>query len=66
MNENQIKGTAKDITGKVQRKVGEMTDNGTEEAKGAARQVEGKIQKGVGDAQQSAENTRNNPDRQSR
>ena len=54
MNSNQIKGAVKDAAGKVQRKVGEATGNGTQEVKGAARQVEGKVQKAVGDVQEGA------------
>jgi uncharacterized protein YjbJ (UPF0337 family) len=47
MNRDQVKGTAKNVAGKVQRKVGELTGNKTQQAKGAAKQVEGKVQKGV-------------------
>lgn len=53
MNSNQIKGAVKDAAGKVQRKVGEATGNGTQEAKGAARQVAGKTQKAAGDVQEA-------------
>jgi uncharacterized protein YjbJ (UPF0337 family) len=53
MNKNQVEGTAKDVAGKVQRKVGEITGNTTQQVKGATKQVEGKIQKGVGNAQQA-------------
>jgi uncharacterized protein YjbJ (UPF0337 family) len=49
MNKDHIKGEAKDIAGKVQEKVGEMTNNQTQQAKGLAKQAEGKVQKGVGD-----------------
>ena len=56
MNRDQVKGKAKDIAGKVQRKVGEATGNVEQQVKGGARQVEGKLQKGAGDAQQAAEN----------
>lgn len=56
MNRDQIKGTAKDIAGKVQRKVGEATGNAEQQVKGGAKQVEGKLQKGAGDVQQAAEN----------
>jgi uncharacterized protein YjbJ (UPF0337 family) len=55
MNENQIKGTAKDVAGKVQRKVGEITGSTSQQVKGAAKQVEGKLQKGVGNAQQAGD-----------
>jgi uncharacterized protein YjbJ (UPF0337 family) len=55
MNRDQVKGTAKDIAGKVQRKVGEMTGNTGQQVKGGAKQVEGKVQRGVGDAEQAAD-----------
>jgi len=53
MNRNQVKGDIKDAAGQVQRKIGELTGNRTQQAKGAAKQLEGKIQKGVGDVEQS-------------
>lgn len=56
MNRDQVKGTAKDIAGKVQRKVGEATGNTSQQVKGGAKQVEGKVQKGAGDLQQAADN----------
>jgi len=48
MNRDQVKGAAKEVAGKVQQKVGEVTGNRPQQAKGAAKQVEGKVQKGVG------------------
>ena len=53
MNRDQVQGTAKDVVGKLQRKVGELTGNKTEQVKGAAKQVEGKLQKGAGDVEQA-------------
>lgn len=53
MNKNQVKGEAKDIAGKVQETVGEITGSATQQVKGMAKQVEGKVQKGVGDAQEA-------------
>ena len=50
MNRDQVKGKAKDIAGKVQRKIGEATGSTSQQVKGATKQVEGKVQKGVGDA----------------
>jgi uncharacterized protein YjbJ (UPF0337 family) len=50
MNTDQIKGKAKDVAGKVQQKVGEVTGSASQQVKGVAKQVEGKVQKGVGDA----------------
>jgi uncharacterized protein YjbJ (UPF0337 family) len=53
MNRNQVKGAAKDVAGKVQRKVGELTGSENQQAKGTAKQVEGKVQKGVGNVEQA-------------
>ena len=53
MNRNQVKGAAKDVAGKVQRKVGELTGNENQQAKGTAKQVEGKVHKGVGNVEQA-------------
>ena len=57
MNKDQIKGTAKDIAGKVQQKVGEVTGSTSQQVKGVAKQVEGKIQQGVGDVKEAAKDT---------
>ena len=52
MNKDQVKGTAKDVAGKVQEGVGKAFDNKEQEAKGLGKQVEGKVQKGVGDVKE--------------
>ena len=57
MNRDQVKGTAKDIAGKVQQKVGEVTGNTSQQVKGVGKQIEGKIQKGIGDVEQAAKDT---------
>jgi uncharacterized protein YjbJ (UPF0337 family) len=54
MNSNQAKGTAKDIAGKIQQKVGEATGSTSQQVKGVGKQVEGKIQKGVGNVEEAA------------
>ena len=53
MNKDQVKGTAKDIGGKVQEKAGELTGSETQQVKGLKNQVEGKVQKGVGDVKEA-------------
>lgn len=53
MNKDQIKGAAKEIAGKAQRKLGDAVDSPTEEAKGMAREVEGKLQKNIGNAREA-------------
>ena len=55
MNRNQVKGAAKEVAGKVQQKVGEVTGSKTQPAKGVAKQVEGKVQQGVGNVEQALE-----------
>ncbi len=57
MNRNQVKGTAKDVAGKVQQKVGEATGSTEQQIKGGAKQIEGTIQKGVGDVEQQVKRT---------
>jgi uncharacterized protein YjbJ (UPF0337 family) len=55
MNRNQVKGAAKEVAGKVQKAVGQMTSSSTQEAKGAAKVVKGKMQKKAGDIEQAVE-----------
>lgn len=53
MNEDQLKGSMKDMGGKIQEKAGELTGSEKTEAKGIKNQAEGKIQKGAGDAKEA-------------
>ncbi|HEX6794928.1 MAG TPA: CsbD family protein [Casimicrobiaceae bacterium] len=55
MNRDQVEGTAKDVAGKVQRKVGDATDNVSQQIKGGAKQVEGKVQRKAGDMERAAD-----------
>lgn len=52
MNTNQIKGTAKDIAGKVQEEVGKLVGNEEQQVKGLDKQISGKIQQTVGDVEE--------------
>ena len=54
MNDDQIKGKAKDIGGKVQEEVGKVVGSSEQQAKGLSKQVEGKVQKGVGNLKDAA------------
>ncbi|MEO5698981.1 MAG: CsbD family protein [Casimicrobiaceae bacterium] len=58
MNRDQVKGTAKDVEGKVQREVGKATGDLGEQVKGAGKQVEGKIQKGIGNLKDDVDKNR--------
>jgi uncharacterized protein YjbJ (UPF0337 family) len=53
MNEDQIKGKAKDIGGKVQEEVGKAVGSSEQQAKGLSKQVEGKVQEKAGDLKDS-------------
>ena len=50
MNRDQIKGSGKEIAGKVQKNLGRATGSGKNERKGAAKEATGKVQKAFGDA----------------
>jgi uncharacterized protein YjbJ (UPF0337 family) len=50
MNEDQIKGKAKDIGGKIQQKGGEAVGSRQQQSEGLSNQAEGKVQEKVGDA----------------
>lgn len=52
MNKDQVKGTAKDIGGKIQEEFGEAVGSSEQQAKGLSKQVEGKVQKKLGDAEE--------------
>ena len=49
MNKDQVKGAAKNVTGKLQQQAGKLVGNEKLQAKGLAKQISGKLQKGVGD-----------------
>lgn len=53
MNKDQVKGTAKDIAGKVQQKIGQAVGSEKQQAKGLGKQLEGKTQKAVGDLKEA-------------
>ena len=42
MNKNQVNGTVKDLTGKVQEEAGKLVGNKEQQAKGLIKQAEGK------------------------
>lgn len=53
MNEDQVKGKAKDIGGKIQQETGEVIGSSEQQAKGLAKQSEGKAQEKAGDIQEA-------------
>ena len=55
MNRDRIKGKAKQLSGRVQRKLGAATGNRKAQARGALRQAEGTVQNAWGKAKDEAE-----------
>jgi len=52
---NQVKGTGKEMKGKIRGDLGDATDNASEHVKGRAEQLEGKVQKNFGKAERKAD-----------
>jgi uncharacterized protein YjbJ (UPF0337 family) len=49
--ENQVKGAAKEVQGKVRNAAGGLTGDTSEQLKGKGKEVEGKVQRRVGEAE---------------
>jgi uncharacterized protein YjbJ (UPF0337 family) len=58
MNKDQLKGAAKEAEGKVQKNVGDATDNLSQQAKGLGKEAAGKVQKNFGDAKEDVKDSR--------
>ena len=56
MNKDQVKGTIKDISGKVQQEAGKLAGSPEQQVKGMQKQILGKAQKNLGDAKQAVKN----------
>lgn len=52
---NQVKGTAKEVKGKVRGDIGDAMDNTSEHIKGRAEELKGKVQKNFGKAERKAD-----------
>ncbi len=52
-NKNELKGSAKEATGKMRGDLGDATDNADQHAHGRMDQLEGKAQKGLGKVQKA-------------
>jgi uncharacterized protein YjbJ (UPF0337 family) len=53
MNKDQVKGSAKDIAGKIQEESGKLVGSKQQQAKGLEKQLEGKVQQKVGDLKEA-------------
>lgn len=52
MNKNQVKGTVKDVAGKVQEKAGQLVGSKEQQVKGLGKQISGKVEKAYGDVKE--------------
>ena len=57
MNDDQLKGKAKEVIGNVKEQVGYWTDDKKVEADGVVMQVEGKVQEAWGDLKDTLDKT---------
>jgi len=55
MNKDQVKGTAKNVVGRVQEEAGKLVGSKEQQIKGLSKQISGQAQKGVGDVKQAVE-----------
>ena len=53
--ENQVKGTAKEMKGRIRGDLGDATDNSSEHIKGRAEELEGKFQKNLGKTERNTD-----------
>jgi uncharacterized protein YjbJ (UPF0337 family) len=58
MNKDQIKGSAKNSVGKLERTAGKLVGNDRLQVKGLAKQVAGKAQQRYGDIKEAAKTAR--------
>ena len=52
MNKDQVKGTVKNIAGKVQQEAGKLIGSKEQQAKGELKQILGQAEKRAGDAEE--------------
>jgi uncharacterized protein YjbJ (UPF0337 family) len=52
--DNRVEGAAEELKGKVRGKLGDLTDDQSEQLKGKGEELKGKVQKKFGEAQQDA------------
>ncbi len=58
MNKDQIKGSTKEVAGKLQKQAGKAVGSTEQQVKGTARELAGKAQKTYGDVKHSADKNR--------
>ena len=61
MNKDQVKGTVQEMAGKLQAKVGDLTDNPKQQVKGHVKAVQGIAQQALGDAKELVKDAKKTP-----
>jgi uncharacterized protein YjbJ (UPF0337 family) len=61
MNKDQVKGSAKEVAGKVQAQVGKVVGSPEQQVKGHVREAEGKTQHVVGDVKELVKDAASKP-----
>lgn len=61
MNKDQVKGTVKEVAGKLQKNVGGIVGNPTQQSRGAAKELQGQAQQVLGDAKELVKDARRRP-----
>ena len=61
MNKDQVNGTVKEVTGKVQEKVGDLVGSDKQRAKGLVKEVSGKAERKLGDAEEALKDAHRRP-----
>lgn len=59
MNKDQVKGTVKDIAGKIQEGAGKVVGSKKQQAKGISKQISGKAEKSFGDTKNAMKDANN-------
>jgi uncharacterized protein YjbJ (UPF0337 family) len=60
MNKDQVEGKVKDVAGRVERQVGEWTNDPEKQVNGSLKQAEGKVQSAWGNAKESVKKVSDN------
>ena len=60
MNKEQVKGTAKEVAGRIQEGVGKAVNSPEQQVKGLGKQIEGKAEKNFGNLKEAVRETNRN------
>lgn len=61
MNKDQVKGAAKEISGKVQEDAGKLVGSKDQQVKGLGKQISGNVERTYGDAKEAIKDSNTRP-----